>query len=48
LYVQHDRFRRRSSSQEFFNPTERVQIAIERAIQDNVPMLIAALYGLRG
>jgi hypothetical protein len=34
-------------SSEYFNPTERIQVATERAIQENIRMLIATLYGLK-
>jgi hypothetical protein len=34
-------------SSEYFNPTERIQVTTERAIQDNIRKLIATLYGLK-
>jgi hypothetical protein len=37
-----------ASSQEYFNPTERIQVATERAIQKNIQMLIATLPSLEG
>ncbi|GEO36541.1 hypothetical protein SAE02_06890 [Skermanella aerolata] len=36
-----------ASSSEYFNPTERIQVATERAIQENIRMLIATLYSLK-
>jgi hypothetical protein len=36
-----------ASSSEYFNPVERIQVATERAIQDNIRKLIATLYGLK-
>jgi hypothetical protein len=36
-----------ASSSEYFNPTERIQVATERAIQDNIRKLIATLHGLK-
>jgi hypothetical protein len=36
-----------ASSSEYFNPAERIQVATERAIQDNIRKLIATLYGLK-
>jgi hypothetical protein len=36
-----------ASSSEYFNPTERIQVATERTIQDNIRKLIATLYGLK-
>ena len=32
---------------EYFNPTERIQAATERAIQENIRKLIATLHGLK-
>ena len=37
-----------ASSQEYFNPTERIQVATERAIQKTIRMLIATLHSLQG
>jgi hypothetical protein len=37
-----------ATSAEFFNPTERMRVATERAIQENIRMLIATLYDLQG
>jgi len=37
-----------ASSQDYFDPTDRIQVATERAIQENIRELIAALYGLKG
>jgi hypothetical protein len=36
-----------ASSAEFFNPAERIRVATERAIQENIRMLIATLYDLQ-
>lgn len=36
-----------ASSSEYFNPTERIQVATERAIQENIRKLIATLYSLK-
>jgi hypothetical protein len=36
-----------ASSAEFFNPTERIRVATERAIQGNIRMMIATLYDLQ-
>ena len=37
-----------ASSQEYFNPTERIRVATGRAIQKNIQMLIATLHSLKG
>jgi hypothetical protein len=36
-----------ATSSDFFSPTERTQVATERAIQDNIRLLLAELYRLR-